>query len=140
MKNQLFKLILIFVLLYGCKNNQNIDGNYYVCENGEYYEVYFRKNLIRVAKDDEWVKLSKWRKMEYHNDTLKFDTFGEWKIPIKAVVKHIGINTIQMQIDNNKVISTINLKPIKDNLNFDNIKEFWSGFNNRKKERNCSNK
>ncbi|WP_106793863.1 hypothetical protein [Aquimarina sp. Aq78] len=134
-KLQSILYILILGTFFGCQNDQNIQGNYSVCENGEYTEVYFKKDSMRIAADNDWVKLSKWRKIEIKNDTLYFETFGEWRDSLKAEIKYAGMNTIELRIL--KSGENLNLIHIDENINFEKPKEFWSGFHNRQHLKNC---
>ncbi|MBA6316802.1 hypothetical protein [Cellulophaga baltica] len=90
---------------------------------------------MRVASDNEWVKLSEWRKIEIKNDTLYFETFGEWRGKMKAEINYTGLNNIEMRILKTDEIR--NLEPINRNLNFENEKEFWNEFNKRLNFKNC---
>ncbi|UOY07781.1 hypothetical protein L0P88_04325 [Muricauda sp. SCSIO 64092] len=90
---------------------------------------------MRIAKDDEWVKLSEWKKIEIKNDTLHFETFGEWKDSSKVLIKYTERNKIRLlNLDNSEGIL---LEPIEDYIDFENPEEFWNGFNNRQKIKNC---
>lgn len=135
MKLKLWIIILIFSLLFGCQNEQKLNGNYSMCNNVEYLEVYFKKDSMRVASKNEWVKLSEWRKVEIKNDTLYLQSFGEWKEEWKAEIKYIGNNKIELHnlIPNTK----FNLVRINENPNFENPTEFWNEFSSRQKIRNC---
>jgi len=127
---------LIFTIFLGCQNDQDIEGNYSICHKGEYVEVYFKKDSIRFASDDEWIKLSDWRKNEIKKDTLHFETFGEWRDSLKAVIKFVGVNGIKMR--NLTSGENLYLEPIDENINFENPKEFWEGFYNRQNSGNCT--
>ncbi|WP_299438247.1 hypothetical protein [uncultured Aquimarina sp.] len=135
MKLKLWNITLITTLLFGCQNEQKLNGNYSMCNNGEYTEVYFKKDSMRVASENEWVKLSEWRKIEIANDTLYFQSFGEWKDNWKAEIKLIGNNKAELH----NVITDLrfNLERINVNLNFKNPKEFWGKFRNRQNSENC---
>ena len=136
MKLKLYSIISLLVLTFSCQNSQNLNGNYSICQDGEYAEVYFKKDSMRVAKDDYWVKLSDWRKIEIKNDTLHFETFGEWKYNAKAKIKYIGMNSVELWVLDTDF--RLSLEPIKENLNFDNTKIFWNGFNNRQNKKDCN--
>ncbi len=103
--------------------------------SGEYSEVYFKQDSMRVASESEWVKLSEWRKIEIVKDTLYFETFGEWRDNSKAEIKYVGLNKIELRIleTDNK----LELKPISENLNFDKSNEFWDGFKSRMNNKKC---
>ena len=77
MKFKFWYLIFILVLFISCQSDQNLIGHYKMCVSGDYGEVYFKKDSMRFASDNEWVKLSDWRKIRVENDTLYFETFGE---------------------------------------------------------------
>lgn len=112
-----------------------MNGNYSMCHNGEYLEIYFKKDSMRVASENKWVKLSEWRKIEIKNDTLLFETFGEWKKKSKAEINYIGTNKIEMR--NLETNERRSLVTFNENLNFENQKEFWNGFNCRQNSKNC---
>ena len=135
MKLKLWNIILILALFFGCENNRNLNGNYSWCYNGEYSEVYFKKDSMRVASKNQWVKLSEWRKIEIRNDTLYFKTFGEFKDNATAEIKYVGMNKTELRILETDV--RLNLESINKNLNFENPKEFWNGFIDRQSLMNC---
>ncbi|WP_074405967.1 hypothetical protein [Aquimarina megaterium] len=135
MKLKLWNIILIITLLFGCQIEQKLDGNYSMCNGGEYSEVYFKKDSMRVASENEWVKLSEWRKIEIKNDTLHFKSFGEWRDDWKAEIKYIGKN--KTELHNLTTDVKLNLKRINENLNFENPKEFWEKFRDRQNSGNC---
>lgn len=134
-KNILKGLIFIIILLFSCNKEKTIQGNYFGCNNGEYIEIYFNKDSMRIASNNKWIRLSKWRKIDIKNDTLYFDTFGEWRIPSIAKIKFIEMNKIQLKFSNKD--KTIVLTPINQNLKFRSSEEFWNGFYDRKKSKNC---
>ena len=135
MKLKLWNIILTLILCFSCDTDRNLDGNYSVCNNGEYLEIYFKQDSMRVASNNERVKLSKWRKIEIINDTLYFETFGEWREKMKAKINYTGFNNIEMRFL--ETDERRNLEPINRNLNFGNEKEFWNGFNKRLNSKNC---
>lgn len=119
----------------GCQNTQDLDGYYSHCDNGYYSEVYFKKDSMRVAADNDWVKLSEWRKIKIVNDTLFFETFGEWRDSTKAKIKYMGRDKIQLSFPETikdtayKLIQ--NLERIECDFNFNSSKEFWAQFKKR---------
>ncbi|MDG5493270.1 hypothetical protein [Psychroserpens sp. SPM9] len=128
-------VISISSLFFGCQTDQNISGNYYSCSMGEYTEVYFKQDSMRVASKSEWVKLTEWRKIDIKNDTLYFESFGEWRDKWKAEISYVGMNKIEMYVIENK--DTVILYPLSEDPNFENLDEFWNGFNNRQNSNNC---
>ena len=106
-----------------------------MCNNGEYSEVYFKKDSMRVASENEWVKLSEWRKVEIKNDTLYFQSFGEWRDDWKAEIKYIEKN--KTELHNLITDVKLDLERINGTLNFEQTNEFWKGFKNRQEIRNC---
>ena len=90
---------------------------------------------MRVASENEWVKLSEWRKIEIKNDTLHFETFGEWREKSKAEINYIRKNKIELRILESG--ETRNLETISESLKFENLNEFWNGFKNRQNVINC---
>lgn len=90
---------------------------------------------MRVASDNEWIKLSEWRKIEIKNDTLYFEAFGEWREKMKVEINYTGLNNIELRIL--ETDERRNLEPINRNLNFENEKEFWNRFNKRMNSKNC---
>jgi len=94
-KQGLWKGILVLILVFGCKKDQKLNGYYFLCTNGEYVEVYFKKDSMRVASNSEWIKLTEWVKTETNNDTLYYKLFGE---NFKAKMKHIESDKIEMII------------------------------------------
>jgi hypothetical protein len=135
MKLNLWKIILILALFFGCQSDRNLNGNYYSCSMGEYTEVYFKQDSMRVASKNKWVQLSEWRKIKIKNDTLYFESFGEWRDNWKAKIRYIGMNKFELHVFENN--DRVDLNPINENLNFENLDEFWNGFNNRLKSKNC---
>lgn len=128
-------ILLSFPILFSCQNIQNIEGNYSICNKGKYFEIYFKKDSMRVASDDFWIKLSNWRKIKFQDDTLHFETFGEWRDSSKAVLKYYDFNKVKFKTLKSK--DKLYLKPFDEHPNFENEQEFWKGFYNRKKSNNC---
>ena len=96
MKNNFWNIILIFNLILGCQSDKTLDGNYSSCIDGEYVEIYFKKDSMRVASENVWVELSEWRKIEIKNDTLYFETFGEWRDKSRAKIKYVEMNNAEL--------------------------------------------
>jgi hypothetical protein len=94
-ENHSYNLHNILALFLGCSDNRDIEGNYSFCKNGVYLETYFKKDSIRIASDNRWVRLSKWREIKIKDDTLHFVTFGEWSDSSKAGIKYVG-NKIEL--------------------------------------------
>ena len=136
MKPNLVYLILISTLFFGCKNDKNLEGNYSICIDGEYTEVYFKQDSMRIASENEWVNLTEWKKIEINNDTLLFETFGEWRNVSKAKIKHIGMNKTELRILESDV--TLNLEQMNEKLNFKDSIEFWNGFKIRRNYKKCN--
>ena len=136
MKLNLGIIILILLLSFSCKNERNLNGNYSICFNEEYSETYFKNDSMRVASESEWVRLSEWRKIELNNDTINFETFGEWRDNRSAKINYVEDNIVQMQIIETE--EKLNLIPIKEKLNFENSIEFWNGFEKRKVSSKCN--
>ncbi len=126
---------MVATTVFSCHNNLTIEGNYSICHNGYYREIYFKNDSIRAASHSEWVKLSKWRKIKIKNDTLHFETFGEWRDSSKVKIKHTGKNSFELR--NLKSGETLYLKPITENITFEKTNEFWNGFNRRRNSENC---
>lgn len=125
----LFTLFLIS--LFSCKNDKSLNGNYYSFNrSNEYVEYYFRQDSLRIATENDWVGLSDWKKIERKNDTLFYETFGEWRddrislieFETKYKVKLIDIN----------FNDTIFLQRIEHEFKIEDNKEFWRKFNKRK--------
>lgn len=137
MKFRFQNIILISILttVFSCQNNRNIEGNYSICHKGYYREIYFKKDSIRAASDNEWIKLSKWRKIKLENDILHFETFGEWRDSSKVKIEFTGKNNIELK--NLKSGETLYLEPITQKINFEKSNEFWNGFNKRQNSKNC---
>ncbi len=136
-KNYIHKTIylLLSLFVFSCDNDKSIEGNYSVYKYGGYLEIYFKNDSMRVAKNDEWIKLSDWQKIEIKEDTLYFTTYGEWRSPTKAKISKGENNVIELQfLDNYK---NLILYPISQNIDFKNQKKFWKEFNKRSKIRNC---
>lgn len=128
--------ILMLALFAGCQDQGSLDGNYSMCHNGEYIEVYFKADSIRAASENEWAKLSDWKKITISKDTIFFETFGEWRDSIKARVKYVGKSKIQMQNLNNG--ETLTMRRIENGVTFENVNEFWKGFINRRHSEKCN--
>ena len=67
-----YYIILMLIMVTGCKDLRSLDGNYSMCHLGEYTEVYFKGDSIRVASENEWAKLSDWKKIMISRDTILF--------------------------------------------------------------------
>lgn len=135
MKLKLWNIILLSTLILGCQSKVILDGNYSVCLNGEYVEVYFKKNLMRVATENESRTLHEWQKIEIKQDTLYFESFDEWKHNWKAKIIRNGKS--KTELHNLNTDMKFQLEPINAILKFENQKEFWNKFNIRKEARNC---
>lgn len=84
-----------------------------------------------MAYDNHWVGQSEWRKIAIKKDTLYFKTFGEWSHSTKALIKQKENNSIELHfLDSSR---NLKLQPINEEINFENEKDFWNGFYNRKK-------
>lgn len=90
---------------------------------------------MRIASENELVKLSDWKKIEIKNDTLHFETFGEWKDDLKAKIKYVGMNKTELRILESDVI--LELGRINGKLRFKDSTEFWSEFKNRMNYKKC---
>jgi hypothetical protein len=135
MKLKLWNIFLILILFFGCQKDRILDGNYSLCSNGEYSEVYFKKDSIRAASESKWVRLAGWRKMEIKNDTLYFRSFGHLTDDYIVKIKHIGINKVELH--NLVTDSEFELESFNANMNFENTKEFWIEFKKRRNSSNC---
>ncbi|WP_405246162.1 hypothetical protein [Cellulophaga sp. Asnod2-G02] len=134
-------LILIFVTFYGCQNEYKIDGNYHLCNNGYYTEIFIKNDSIRAASDMNGSDLSKWQKMKIKNDTLYFMQFGHLRDSIKGKLKYIGNSKMEFHYFVGSMgysfEGTEILNRIDHDLNFESIEEFWSGYQERKGLANC---
>ncbi|WP_138432979.1 hypothetical protein [Winogradskyella algicola] len=138
MRYKYFGGLILILIIFSCDSDKNIIGNYYICEEDQYLEVYFyfKKDSMRIAADNSWVRLSEWRKIKIQNDTLHFETFGEWRDSSKALIIQNGINKILFYyFESSK--DTMSLVPVLENLNFENSEEFWVGFRKRQKSSKC---
>ncbi|MET2984120.1 hypothetical protein [Aureibaculum conchae] len=90
---------------------------------------------MRVASDNDWIKLSEWKKFKIKDDTLYFETFGEWSNRSKAKIEYVGNNKVQLHFPKPKEI--IHLETISENIIFKKNAEFWHGFHNRQNSENC---
>jgi hypothetical protein len=127
--------LLILAMLFSCNKKRSLDGNYSVCKNGKYMEIYFKKDSMRMAYDNYWVQLSKWRKIEIKNDTLYFRTFGEWQACSKAKIKYVGIDKIEMCFMES--YKNLSLERMNENPDFENSERFWAEFKNRQNSKKC---
>ena len=135
MKLNLYIFILTITSLFSCQNEQKIDGFYSICSDGEYAEIYFKKDSMRIASQNEWILLSEWRKIEITDDTLYFESFGEWRDDWKAQIRFISKNKTELHNLTNNV--KINLERFDENLIFENPNEFWEKFKKRQRSKNC---
>ncbi len=96
---------------------------------------------MRVASENDWVKLSEWRKVNIINDTLFFETFGEWKNPEKAKIKYIGWSKVELRfqkdIDDTEFKMIQELEQIEDDFDILDSEEFWTKFKKRKNSADC---
>lgn len=134
MKSRLKYLIITLLLfVFSCIEENKLEGGFSACnsENG-YVEMYFKKDSMRIASDNNWVSLSKWRKIEFKNDTLYFETFGEWRDSSKVKVNFLGRKGVQFIYDYSKVLDTQNFSRIKSNIKFNDPILFWNRFKKQK--------
>lgn len=135
------RYIIISSIFFGCQNNHKLDGYYSNCNNGEYAEVYFKNDSMRIASENDWIKLSEWRKFDVVNDTLFFEAFGEWRNPTKAKIKFIGRNKIELSypkdIDDAEFKLIQSFERIDEDFDFNQPKKFWTKFKERKNSAEC---
>lgn len=125
----IFSFFLIPLL--GCNHEKGLIGNYFSTNmSGEYTEYYFIRDSLRIATENNWVNLSDWKKIELKDDTLYFETFGEWREQMKAEVNRISNNKVRIILL--KSNDTIYLQKLYQNIDFENIDEFWKEFEKRK--------
>ena len=97
---------------------------------------------MRMASENDWVGLSEWRKIEILNDTLYFETFGEWRDSTKARIKHLGRNKIALQFPNEildkKSFTIYTMERIKSDFEIEDSEVFWTQFKNRKNAMECN--
>ena len=137
MKIKFWTFIYVLIFITSCNNTRKLDGNFSICDNSQYLEVYFEKDSVRVASENEAVGLSEWRKIEIINDTLYFESFGEWKMDLKARINYMENNNVKLLIAENGKEFAIDLTRIDKKLDFENKKEFWQEFNKRFTSREC---
>lgn len=135
MKQNFWNIILIFTLFLSCETEKKLDGNYSSCIDGEYVEIYFKKDSMRVASENVWVELSEWKKIEIKNDTLYFETFGEWRYKSKAKIKYVEKNNVELSFL--ETDDKLNLEQMNIQLTFKDSLKFWSEFTNRMNIKKC---
>ena len=142
MRLKFHTVVLISSLLFSCQNEHKLDGNFSICIDGQYAEVYFKRGFMRMASENEWVRLSEWRKIEILNDTLYFETFGEWRDNARAKIKYIGWNRIELKFPENikdkQFGITQRLERIKSDFDVNESEEFWTEFKTRKTSMKCN--
>ena len=137
MKIKFLIFICALLLATSCNDTKKLDGNFSICDNSEYFEVYFNKDSMRVASENEAVGLTERRKIEIINDTLYFESFGEWKMDLKARIDYKKNNDVKLWIAENGKEFPIDLKRINEKLDFENEKKFWKEFKRRFKSSEC---
>ena len=144
LQNIKYIFVLILSISFGCQNKHNMDGNYYLCENGYYSEVCIKNDSICVASDTDGDVLTEWQKMKIENDTLYFMQFGHLIDSIKGKMEYIGNDRIEFHyiIGSGKYslegVNTLNR--IDDKINFKSTKEFWMEFKKRQNLVDCKSK
>jgi hypothetical protein len=142
--NLKYIFLLILLISLGCKNNMGMDGNYYLCENGYYSEVYIKNDSVRAAWDTNGNDLSEWQKMKIRNDTLYFEQFGHLRDSIKGTIKylekdksefHYFIGSGKYSFEEKGILNRIN-----GNLNFESEEEFWLEFKKRQSSADCESR
>ncbi len=122
------------ISLISCNNEKKLNGNYYSFnKRHEYTEYYFKQDSLRIATENDWVKLSDWKKIIIRDDTLYFETFGEWRELRKAKINYLKQDKINLLLD--KFNDTIFLIRLDDKIQFNDLEEFWSEFEERKNSR-----
>tara|TARA_R110000850_G_C9994021_1_gene467330 strand:- start:9502 stop:9918 length:417 start_codon:yes stop_codon:yes gene_type:complete len=127
--------ILSIIILVSCQADQKLKGNYAICYNEEYTEVFFKEDSMRAASGTHTHYLSEWRKIKRVKDTLYFQTFGEWRDSVKAIVTNVGANKINLRMLNND--DYLHLEPIDEDIYLEDFKVFWDGFYERKRLSKC---
>ncbi|MDC8002969.1 hypothetical protein POV27_02840 [Aureisphaera galaxeae] len=131
-----FIYLLIFSCLLNCQTEQKLEGNYYICEDGYYSEVYFKRDSLRVASESEWVKLSEWRTLIMESDTIIFESFGEWR---DTVSMKISENTQAKITVRNLYTGEIHvLNRIPERFSFEDTTKFWKEYALRKQAYGCN--
>ena len=134
MKNKAKNLIIVLILfIFSCESENRLEGSFNAC-NPEfgYLEMYFKKDSMRIATNDNKISLSKWRKIKFKNDTLYFETFGEWRDSSKAKVNFLENKRIQFIYDYIRVTDTQYFNRMNNKINFDDPILFWNRFKIRK--------
>ena len=93
---------------------------------------------MRVSSNFNTDYLSEWKKIEIKDDTLFFETFGEWKQLEKAKIEYQQKGMIKLTFLNHKF--SYDLTPIDKKVNFNSHEKFWDGFQERQRESNCIKK
>lgn len=119
-----------------CQKNQNLKGNYSYCYNGQYTEIYFKKDSVKVANENEWIRLTEWHEMKLEGDTIQFLSFGEWKDSVEFIFKNIDGNLELNRLDDGVKLY---LKSIEETIDFENEEDFWTLFSSRQIKNNCTN-
>ena len=135
MKRLILNILFLTFLFSGCRKYSRLDGYYFYCVEGYYGEVYFKQDSWRIASEDEWTGLSNWKKMTVKNDTLFFESFGEWRTNIEAKITYIDNDNKHLQLtfgDN-----TYELEHLQGKLNLKDSMAFWEGFEKRRDARRC---
>ncbi len=143
-QNIKYILVLFLSIFFGCQNERKIDGNYYLCKDGYYAELYIKNDSIRLASDTNGDDLTEWQKMKIKNDTLYFMQFGHLNDSIKGKMNYIGKDKMEFHyiVGSGKYsFKEVNiLNRIDDKLNFKSAREFWVEFKKRQNIADCQSK
>lgn len=112
----------------------DLEGNYSSCNDEYYTEVYFKNGSIRFANDNEWIRLSEWKKYKFENDSLYFESVGEHRDAVAARILKVN-NSLEFYTNLNDDKITFN--PINENLELEDTEKFWINFSKRKEAANC---
>lgn len=118
----------------GCKSEQKLNGNYSICYDGLYAELYFKNDSMQSATSLNWI--SNWRRFEIKNDTLYHLYFGEWADSTKAKINSIRKYGFELYYPKDNI--TYTFKKIKTEIDEKaTYEDFWNEFYKRRMDINC---
>ena len=88
MKKNIITILFLFVVISSCTSNLNqLNGNYYYCnDNNEYVEIYSKKDSFKLASSLRYT--SDWIHYKIEFDTIYFVTPSEWRDSTKASIQY----------------------------------------------------
>jgi len=136
MKNILI-LFIVFASILSCSSKRNqLKGNWYSCTpEGEYLELFTKKDSFRIVTDRSIV--TNWTHYRIESDTIFFKTPLDWNESSKAILNYNSGKSLTMKFIN--INETTKLKPLNSIVeNIEDEYELLISCKKRAKKAECN--